>query len=278
MLRIVLASVLLLGSVDAQRDGKLLFVPVRVAGHGPYWFAVDSGAPHSVIDPFIVKELGLTTTAAPPIKGTGQGDVAVQKAPPLEMSIGKVKLRVEEPWVIDLSGVPIPKTTHGLLGADFFERFVVEIDHERSTVRFFDPRTFRPPKDAVALPLEDTNHRLFLNVTIDVNDKERVERRVRIDTGSSDAVGDEAAKRARVVQQSTLGQGLGSDYQSVSGRFDAVHLGPFTFRPSWGPATPFPCMGMEMLRRFTATFDVAHGTLYLRPNRHLKEPVPPPGG
>jgi hypothetical protein len=277
MLRIVLASVLLLGSVHARRDGKLLFVPVRVAGHGPYWFAVDSGAPHSVIDPYLVKELGLTTTAAPPIKGTGQGDVAMQKTAPLDMAIGDVKLRIAEPWVIDLSGVPIPKSTHGLVGADFFEAFIVEIDPERSTVRFFEPRTFRPPKDAVALPLEDTNHRLFVNVTIDVSDHERVERRVRIDTGSSDAVGDEIAKHARVARESTLGRGLGNDYQSVSGRFDAVHVGPFTFRDSWGPATPFPVIGMEMFRRFTSTFDVAHRKLYLRPNRRLKEPVPPPG-
>jgi len=52
---------------------------------------------------------------------------------------------------------------------------------------------------------------------------------------------------------------------------------PFTFRDSWGPAIPSAAIGMEMFRRFTTTFDVAHGKLYLQPNRRLTEPVPPPG-
>ena len=278
MLRIVLASVLLLTSVDARRSDKLFFVQVRVNGHGPYWFAVDSGAHNSVIDPFIVKELGLKVTGTTTSTGTGKGEVPVQRVGPLEMAIGKVKLTIKEPWVIDLSPVPIPKSTHGLVGAEFFEAFVVEMNPERNTMRFYDPRTFKAPKGAVALPLEDTNHRLFMTVTIDVNDKQSVERRVRIDTGSGDAVGDPIAANAREVRESTLGHGLGNDYKSVSGKFDAVHIGPFTFRDAWGPATTFPAMGMEMLRRFTTTFDVPHRTIYLQPNRHLTEPVPPPGG
>src|ERR1051326_2383660 len=61
-LRNILAAVLLLTSVHGRREDKLLYVPVHVGGHGPYWFAVDSGAHNSVIDPFIVEELGLTVT------------------------------------------------------------------------------------------------------------------------------------------------------------------------------------------------------------------------
>jgi hypothetical protein len=275
-LRNILAAVLLLTSVHGRREDKLLYVPVHVGGHGPYWFAVDSGAHNSVIDPFIVEELGLTVTGTMTTKGTGEGDVPVRTVAPLDMRIGDVTLKIAEPWVIDLSGVPIPKWVHGLVGAEFFEAYVVELDPERATMRFFDPATFRKPHGAVAVPLEDANHRFFMRVTIDVNGKEHVERRVRIDTGSGDSVGDEIVRKGRRVRETTLGQGLGSDYKSVSGLVDAVHIGPFAVHNVWGPATRFPAIGMEMLRRFTMTFDVPHRALYLQPNAHLGDAVPPP--
>jgi len=275
LLRSLLAAVLV-SSVHAQRDGKLFLVPVLVNGRGPYWFCVDSGAPHSVIDPTIVKDLGLKSIGSTTIKGTGEGSVPVVRTEALTMAIGRAKVNVAEPWVIDLSEVPIPKFVHGLVGAEWFEAYAMEMSSERSTLRFFDASTFRTPRGATTIPLEDTDHRLFMNVTIDVTKDETVTRRVRIDTGSSDSVGDEIAKHARTTQTTTLGNGLGTNYQSVSGLMDGVHIGPFTFRNVWGPATHSSNIGMEMLRRFTVTFDVPHRAMHLRPNRFFAEPVPPP--
>src|ERR1051326_2945181 len=123
-LRNILAAVLLLTSVHGRREDKLLYVPVHVGGHGPYWFAVDSGAHNSVIDPFIVDELGLTVPGTMTTKGTGEGDVPVRTVAPLDMRIGDVTLKIAEPWVIDLSGVPIPKWVHGRVGAELFEAHV----------------------------------------------------------------------------------------------------------------------------------------------------------
>ncbi len=276
LLRNVIAAVLLLTSVHARREERLFYVPVRVAGHGPYWFCVDSGAYHTVIDPEIVKELGLRVTGTTTTKGTGQGEVAVQRVAPLEMAVGTAKVTVAEPWVIDLRGTPLPKWVHGLVGAEFLEAYVVELDSERSTMRFFDPATFLPPEHAVTLALEETDHRFFMQIKIDVNASKTVERRVRIDTGSGDSVGDAIVGEGRDVRETTLGNGLGSNYKAVSGRFDAVHIGPFTVRNVWGPGTPFPTIGMEMLRRFTVTFDVRRHAMYLQPNSHIGDAVPGP--
>lgn len=70
--------------------------------------------------------------------------------------------------------------------------------------------------------------------------------------------------------------GLGASYEDVSGVYDTVVIGPFTFRHVWGPAGSVPIVGMEMLRRFTMTFDVRRGLLYLEPNASLSEPLPAP--
>lgn len=276
ILQTILASVLLISTIPAKREGKLFYVPVRIAGHGPYWFCFDTGAHHVILDPTLVKELGLKSLGKTTTKGAGSGEVAVERLAPFDVTVGTAKLHVDEPWVIDLSGVPIPAWCHGIIGAQLLEAYVTELNPERSTLRVFDPRTFTRPAGATSVPLEDKDHRLFMNVTIDVNDDLTVKRRIRVDTGSEDSVGDESVKQGRDVRTTTLGRGLGGDYQSVSGIFKAVHIGPFTIRDVWGPAPQVPVIGMEMFRRFTTTFDVAHNAMYLQPNRHLHDPVPPP--
>jgi hypothetical protein len=277
ILPLLLAALTPVTTITARREGRLIYVPVRVNGQGPFWFCFDSGASHSIVDPVIVRQLGLKATAPGTTSGTGRGGVAYRRVPPLVLTVGKVEIHAAEPWEIDLSGVPIPKWVHGLIGADLIESYAVELDPDRARLRLFDAKTFTPPRGAVSIPLEVDNHRFFLEVVIDVNDKETVKRRLRIDTGSEDSVGDESAKRAQQTRTSTLGHGLGQDYQSVSGRFAAVYLGPFTTRGVWGPAIEHSAIGMEMLRRFTVTFDAAHRKLHLVPNGHLREPVPPPG-
>jgi aspartyl protease len=265
-----------LTTVTARKDGQLMFVEVRVADAGPFWFCLDTGAPHSIVDPYIVKQLGMQTLRSTTVTGTGQGAVPVDHTAPTVMSVGNLHVKIPEPWVIDLSGVPIPKWTHGLLGAEFFERYVVEVDPAKPSLRFFDPATFVPPHDAAVLPLIVENHRLFLTATLEANDRERAERKLRIDLGSEESVADELVKQGSQVRSTTLGQGLGHNYQGFSGLLKSVQLGPFRFERVWGPAAPHSAIGMELFRRFTATFDVSRGKLYLQPNAHLDEPIPEP--
>jgi hypothetical protein len=265
-----------LATVIAKKDGQLMFVEVRVNGAGPFWFCVDSGAPHSIVDPYVVKQVGLKTLRSGSVTGTGQGAVAVEHAAPAVLSLGKLRVKIPEPWVIDLSGVPIPKWTHGLVGAEFFENYVVEVDPEKPSLRFFDPKTFVPPRNAAVLPLIVENHRFFLTATLEPNGTEKVERKLRIDLGSEESVADELVKKGSKVRSSTLGQGLGQNYQGFSGLLKAVQLGPFRFEQVWGPEAPRPAIGMEIFRRFTATFDTSRGKLYLQPNRHIHEPIPEP--
>jgi len=49
--------------------------------------------------------------------------------------------------------------------------------------------------------------------------------------------------------------------------------GPVAFHQVWGPAGAVPIVGMEMMRRFTLTFDAKRGLLYLEPNASFSEPL-----
>ena len=265
-----------LATVNGKRVGKLLFVPVTIDGKGPYWFCVDSGASHSVIDPSLVKELALRITRSSTTTGTGQGNIGIQQTEPMELALGSLRIKIHEPWVIDLSGVPIPKWTRGLVGAEFFESYVVEIDPDAPSLRFYNPTSFQPDAEFKSIPLITQDHKMFVDATLIVSEKKRVTDRLRIDTGSEDSVADDVVKGGDKVRETTLGHGLGANYKGYSGVFKAVHLGPFRFENVWGPAAPKPTIGMEIFRRFTTIFDCQRHLLYLRPNSHLDEVVPTP--
>ena len=178
--------------------------------------------------------------------------------------------------LVDLSKVELPLKCEGLLGADFFAKYVVRIDPAQHTLALFDPNTFTYTGRGKSLPLEWANSRLYVRVGLAVRPGETNERRLRVDTGSEDAIDDDTVRSSPTLQKTTLGNGLGTSYQDVSGFYETVTFGPYTFHHVWGPAGAVPIIGMEMMRRFTMTFDAPHGMLYLEPNATLSEPIPPP--
>ena len=261
--------------LKGRKVGKSLYLPVEINGK-PFWFAVDSGAYQGVVDPLVAKEAGLKVVGEGTVQGTGQGDVPVKHLAPLTMRLGSLNIAVPEPFLIDLSGTGNPDWMHGLIGAELFENFVVEMDFDQSQFRVFRTDEFTPPTKASSVPLILENHRIFIEATLEASEKKTVTHRLRVDTGSEDSVADEVVKEGTNVRETTLGNGLGANYKGYSGTFKAVRLGPFTFHDVWGPAVPYPGIGMEMFRRFVVTFDVPHRKLYLQPNQHFDEPFPPP--
>ncbi|HEX8233240.1 MAG TPA: retropepsin-like aspartic protease [Caulobacteraceae bacterium] len=264
-----------LASIKYRSDEKLIVLPVSIGGQHT-WFALDSGARHTVIDPRLTSALGLKQVARSTTTGAGKGAVGVGHVGPVTLKLSGMALPVADPWVIDLSGVPIAKDIRGLVGAELFERHIVRIDPVRRTLQVFDARDYPRPKGAVALPLIVENQRLFIDCVLDVKPGLSVKRRLRIDTGSGDSVNDPTVGQARETRKTVVGNGLGASYEATSGKLDAVHIGPFTIKQVWGPGGEPPSIGMEIFRRFTTTFDAPHGKLYLQPNAAFGEPVPAP--
>jgi hypothetical protein len=262
--------------VEARRWEKLLLLPVRINGKGPFWFVVDSGAYRTVIDHFVLEQTGLRITGKSTVRGTGAGEVQTQHAAGFTMQIGHMVVAVPEPLVIDLGGVPIPKDVHGLVGAEVFESHVVEVDPQRGQFRFFAPDGFIAPPGVASVPLIVKDHRFYLEAELHLADGDSVVHRLRVDTGSQDAIADEIVKRGSNVRETTLGHGLGSNFRGYSGVFAEVRIGPLRFKDVWGPGAPNPAIGMEVFRRFKVTFDVRHGKLYFEPNAHAEEAFPPP--
>jgi hypothetical protein len=265
-----------LGSFPFKRDGQLLLVDVSIDNSAPALFVVDTGAPHTIFDPKFANELGLKVESASPVTGTGTGPVTTSRTRPVTMTLHNVKVAVPEPWIIDLSKVPIPRAAKGLVGAEIFQSYVVKMDPLRSTFSVFDPVSYRYTGNGAAIPLLSENGKLFLEADLEVPAGHVVTHKLRIDTGSESSVNDEVVRQSPELRVSTLGGGLGKNFKAYSGVFSSVKIGPFVIKHVWGPGGPGPAIGMEMLRRFIITFDAPHNRIYLEPIPALAEPVPTP--
>ena len=265
-----------LAEISYRPVGKLIYVPVQVNGSSPLWFCFDTGAPNSLIDEAAAQKLKVRAVSSGVIHGTGKGKVSASDAGEVQFTVGGLTTRVPHAKIVDLSKVPLPAKIDGLLGAEFLEQYVVRIDPAQHKIAFYDPKSFAYQGDGKSMTLELTNSRLYIRVGLAAKPGEFVERRLRIDTGSEDSIDDDTVRNSPKIQKTTLGNGLGASYEDVSGVYDTVVIGPYTFRYVWGPAGAVPIVGMEMMRRFTLTFDARHGLLYLEPNASFTEPVPAP--
>jgi hypothetical protein len=266
-----------LAVIPFKREGKLMMVETRINQSAPRWFILDSGASHSVFSPQLAEALRLTLSKDKPTTGTGKGEVTLLRSEPVKMQLAGLTLDIPAPWIIDLSNVPIPKETAGLIGAELFKRFVVRIDPQAEKLTVFAPESYSQDSRASSVPLIVDGDKLFLEATLTVADGKSVTHRLRIDTGSEGAINDEIVRESVDRQQSTLGGGLGENFAGYSGSVRSVKIGAFEFRNVWTTGAPHPAIGMELLRRFVLTFDAPHGRLYLEPTKSLDEPVAPGG-
>jgi len=265
-----------LAELSYRAAGKLIYIPVQVNGQATLTFIFDTGAPNSIIDAAEAERLGIKALSNGTIHGAGKGEVAANDAGDVALTIGGLATQVPHAKIVDLSKVPLPARADGLLGAEFLEKYVVRIDPLRHSIAFYDPKTFAYRGKGQSIPLELTNSRLYIQVGLGAVPGQLAKRRLRVDTGSEDSIDDDTVRSSPRQQKTVLGNGLGTSYEDVSGVYDKVAIGPYTFRNVWGPAGAVPIVGMEMLRRFTLTFVAQQGLLYLEPNAHLNEPVPAP--
>ena len=265
-----------LAEISYRPVGKLIYLPVQVNGSGPLWFIFDTGAPNSIIDTAAAQTLHVKAISSGIIHGTGKGDVSANDAGEVQFTFGGLTTRVPHAKIVDLSKVPVPVKADGLLGAEFLEQYVLRINPAAHTIAFYDPNSFTYRGEGKSLPLELTNSRLYVQVGLTAVPGTLATRRVRVDTGSEDSIDDDTVRSSPKTRKTILGNGLGTSYEDLSGVYDQVVIGPYVFRNVWGPAGAIPIVGMEMLRRFTLTFDSARGLLYLEPNASFDEPVPAP--
>lgn len=269
-----------LATIPFELYGNQIFVRLRVNNFGPFWFVVDSGAGGWIVDRAHAVRLALhleQETAQGTGAGSGTYDVSYAKN--VTFSLSRITISVPLIGVIDLSSTKsqIGRQIEGLIGYDFFEKFIVEIDYEANLIRLFDPKTYRYSGVGESIPITvDRDARnAFLEAEITVQGAAPQSRRLLIDTGSNDTVDDSFVANSTGPQREIIsGVGLGKEFKSTVGIVSRLKLGGVSFENVYAGAGGVPLVGGGILRRFTVIFDYAHERMILEPNQHLKDTFP----
>jgi hypothetical protein len=181
--------------------------------------------------------------------------------------------------VIDLSAhkLQIGREIEGLVGFDFFEKFIVEIDYESKVIRLFDPKTYRYLGSGENIPIivDQEARNPFLTAEITVPGAAPHLRKLLIDTGSNDALDDSfVAESTGPKIEIVGGVGLGKEFKFNVAKVSRLKLGGVSFEDINAGAGGVALVGGEILRRFMVIFDFAHSRMILEPNRHLQDTFP----
>jgi hypothetical protein len=259
-----------------------LVVSVRIAGSGPYRFLLDSGTTPSVIDTALAKQFGLRATGA-----AGRGTDIGSSSTPISHSVSIRDLRFGSVHVNRLDAItqdlsPISKrlgiTLAGVLGSNFFDGRVVQIDYPCRTVSVLAyalhaPFTARFREDSSGWIVTDgvwvdSRH---ASAAIDTGDAG-----FPIVTGTG-IVALHLQTEAR-AGKAIISVGYGGRHRETLGtlhdvRLGSESLGTLTARYLPEAKDPFDInIGNRPLQHFVVTFDYVRRLLTLNPPRSCNGP------
>ncbi|HVP38922.1 MAG TPA: retropepsin-like aspartic protease [Candidatus Saccharimonadales bacterium] len=258
-------------------------------------FLLDTGAEATHLDAGLAAAWRMTGEVPLQVQGTAGSQAGALVALDT-LSLPGVALLNQRVVALNLAELrPDGRPLAGVLGYDFFSRFVVRLDFERRVMTLYDPARDRMPDErpgaaAQVLPLTLDAFAPRVQATVD----DSIPVRLQLDTGAPasvvffrgfwsahPSVGGGAA--ARAVETA----GVGGRSVNRQARFAALAVGRFRVE---GPQGMFReseagtsrsredagLLGMGFLRRFELTLDYGRRQLGLRPNRFFGLPEPAP--
>lgn len=263
-----------------SKGAVLALAPVKVDGHGPYPFVVDTGAAGSVVDRSVAHDLSLPVLAR---HGTASGVACTVHTSTVQVHhwhVGHTSLPGTKLMSLSLPGPRHGQGIEGLLGSGTLSRFgTVAIDyaHERLLLA---PRVTTPPGGTAALAVHHGSGGTLAVVSLTIDGKGPFP--FALDTGASTSVVDRRlAKRLQLpstgkrenVSGAVSGEKVPVDHV---GHWSAgnVQLPPhdvavLSLPGSGKPGAIRGLLGSDVLRHFgVVTIDYHHDRLSLGKAAH----------
>lgn len=276
--------------IPFELNNDLIFIRTRVNNSPPLWFLLDTGAEISVVKQSLARSLGLQ------FEGKGQTEASGGSVEFL--NVKNITLSLPGADILNPTVVAIPlesfepllgRTADGILGADLFNRFVVEIDYANQIINLYDPRSYHYSGRAEAIPITVKENIPYVRAVVTQTNLSTVEGVFQIDTGSNSTLvlNTPFAKAHKFIESTKTielgGLGAGGKTRSLVGRVEKVTLGRFVMKK---PLVRFSqdekgelasadfsgLIGGELLRRFRVIFNYAKNQMILEANAHLAEP------
>lgn len=282
--------------VNFELVNNLIVIPVEVNGT-KLSFLLDTGVNTTII--FSLSEndsLEVKDTTPVKLRGLGEGDaINGLKSIGNEVKIGNaIDFNHTLYFIFDESlnfsprmGIPI----HGIIGYNFYKKFVVQTNYVSKTLKFYDPNFYALKKcrKCETFDLIFNQNKAYINVEARVEEKD-TELLLLVDTGSSDALWlfddyNVLKENPKNYFDDFLGLGLSGNIYGKRSRIDKVKLGSFNFKEitvafpdsiSLQNARKFEerngSLGGNFFKRFTTIIDFTTKKLTLKKNSNFSDP------
>ena len=175
----------------------------------------------------------------------------------------------------------------GILGAEFFKRYVVELDYEKKEITLYEPADFIYSGRGENLPLTFYHNHPYVRAKVSLPGIKPVEGECVIDAGSNfpiillpSFIERNNLRESLPPTITTFGRGVGGEIRMPIGRANALELGKLklerlvTAFPSngwFGEPKKAGNIGSAVLRRFKVIFDYSRDRMILEPNKFFSE-------
>lgn len=277
-------------AIPFEYRGNLIVVDVIFNRIFPLKFVFDTGAEHSILTRREITDLLAINYER---KFTLYGadlttELTAYLARGISLQLSNLQLNNRSMLVLEedyfnfdeFNGLDI----HGILGADVFRRYVVEINFSKKMIYFLRNDEFQDPGNKFkGMPIEVHRSKPYMTVDLRTPDDSLFQGKLLVDSGSSLPliIYPETAPELKLpenVVPAKLGRGLGGDLEGFVGRISEIHLGESVFRDivtSFQAETPLAdsnytnnrhgILGTQALQHFNIVIDYYRERIYLRP-------------
>lgn len=275
-------------SFPFETDGGHILVGGRVQGSEPVWLLLDTAASGALIDADFARSIGLQAhgeaTAVGPAGPVGGALVSGARValPGVELTV-----RTAQTMPLEFLSRGCGRKIVAILGHEFFERFVVEVDYTARVLRLSDPDSFRYAGRGESIPMVLHSLQPYVRARVDLGNGKSQDGEFVVDAGSSATLmlaHDFASQHGILATTGTplreSSGGVGGQFDIDVSRIEALHLGSFKFAK---PVTLFPSgqvtqpgsagnIGAGVLKRFRVIFDYARERIILEPTPRVADP------
>jgi len=219
--------------VPIELANDFIVLKVRVNRSRPLHFIFDTGASISVIDPQTAKALGLRAKGKLKLGATG-GSVQSGLIGPVSLSLAGVTVFKQPLATIDLDAfAPLfGYKIDGIIGYDFINNFVVEIDFAAGLMSLYETGSYKYAGAGESIPIELVEKTPFVHVRIGLNEREPIVGKFEVDSGATGilSLNTPFVNKHKMLgtltthAQSKLG-GAGGSAEAVKAHVSTVELG-----------------------------------------------------
>lgn len=283
-------------SIPFEFTNNLIIIDIQFNQTFPLRFIFDTGAEYTILTQKTFADIGgLRYVKKFSIMGADmKTELVAYLARNAHLRLGRMIAPNEAMLVLaedyfrydEIAGLNI----HGILGADFFRRYIVEINYESRQITLTKPEYFkRSMKKYQAIPIEVTKNKPYLKADVDLTGDSTRNLKFLMDTGASLPLliytdTDTTMTIPPNALPGNIGRGLGGFLSGYQGRIQTLQFSDFNFKEV---ITSFQAsdsiqldlrlinnrngiIGNEILSRFNVVFDYWNEVIYLKPNKNYR--------